>query len=147
MARFEKGMTQRALASRINVDPSYISNIEKGKASLPSEDVLRRIASELDLNFQDLLSLSGISIDTFVEIDDPAMSEVMRIAQDLEFSHGNLTAFSLSFVSGEAGAETSRELHCYKVMNRWRVSLCPPNSSKGKRLRKVAGLYLGKVNP
>jgi transcriptional regulator with XRE-family HTH domain len=56
--RLERGMRLRELARRLDVTPSYVSDIENDRRT-PSEDVLRRIADVLDLDLDELLARSG----------------------------------------------------------------------------------------
>jgi transcriptional regulator with XRE-family HTH domain len=51
-------MSLRELARRLAVTPSYVSDIENNRR-VPSEDVLRRIADELNLDFDDLVAQAG----------------------------------------------------------------------------------------
>jgi transcriptional regulator with XRE-family HTH domain len=56
--RTAKDMKLRELARRLDVTPSYVSDIENDRR-VPSEDVLARIANELDLDLEDLVARSG----------------------------------------------------------------------------------------
>ncbi len=49
----------RGLAARIEVEPSYLSKIERGIEAPPSEEKIRRIAKELDEDPDVLLALAG----------------------------------------------------------------------------------------
>lgn len=51
-------MRLRELARRLDVTPSYVSDIENDRR-VPSEDVLRRIAIELELDPDNLVARSG----------------------------------------------------------------------------------------
>ncbi len=57
-ARVTAGMPLRALARQLEVAPSYMNDIENDRR-VPSEAVLRRIASELDLDADLLLAAAG----------------------------------------------------------------------------------------
>ena len=57
-ARVAAEMTLRALAREVDVAPSYMNDIENDRR-VPSEPVLRRIASELDLDADLLLAAAG----------------------------------------------------------------------------------------
>ena len=48
-ARVKKGIGQRELASKINVAPSYLSDIEKNKRSAPKKEFLKKISNILKL--------------------------------------------------------------------------------------------------
>jgi len=56
--RNAKEIGLRELARRLDVTPSYVSDIENDRR-VPSEDVLARIASELDLDLEELVARSG----------------------------------------------------------------------------------------
>jgi transcriptional regulator with XRE-family HTH domain len=58
-ARKLKGYTQRSLAPELNVDYSYLSKLENGKAHFPSEELVRSLAQKLELNEEELVYLSG----------------------------------------------------------------------------------------
>jgi HTH-type transcriptional regulator, competence development regulator len=49
----------RRVADRIGVEPSYLSKVERGITPPPSEETLRRLAAELDLDADVLLALAG----------------------------------------------------------------------------------------
>lgn len=52
------GLTLRALARRVEIDPSYLSRVEQG-AVPPSEQLLRALAPHLDLGLDEILLLAG----------------------------------------------------------------------------------------
>jgi transcriptional regulator with XRE-family HTH domain len=57
-ARIAKGLKLRGLALRLDVTPSYVSDIENDRR-VPSEDVLGKVAAELDLEFSNLVARAG----------------------------------------------------------------------------------------
>ena len=57
--RKTKGMSQRDLADRANIDFTYLSKIENGKVEPPSEIKIKIIAKELGVDPEELLSLAG----------------------------------------------------------------------------------------
>lgn len=57
-ARVGAGLSLRALARQLEVAPSYVNDIENDRR-VPSEAVLRRIASELGLDADLLLAAAG----------------------------------------------------------------------------------------
>lgn len=57
-ARVSDGIALRELARRLDKAPSYISDIEYNRRN-PSEDVLRAICAELNLDFDVMLGLAG----------------------------------------------------------------------------------------
>ncbi len=54
----DKTFSLRQVAQRIEVEPSYLSKVERG-SEVPSEQKIRRIATELDLDPDILLALAG----------------------------------------------------------------------------------------
>jgi transcriptional regulator with XRE-family HTH domain len=57
-ARLAKGLKLRELARRLDVTPSYVSDIENDRR-IPSEEVLTKIAAELDLDYSNLVARAG----------------------------------------------------------------------------------------
>ena len=51
-------MKLREIARRLELAPSYISDIENDRR-VPSEEVLRQLATELSVEFDELMSLAG----------------------------------------------------------------------------------------
>ena len=49
----------RQVALRIGVEPSYLSKVERGETPPPSEEKILRLARELDVDSDYLLSLAG----------------------------------------------------------------------------------------
>ena len=56
--RVAAGISLRELARRLDVTPSYVSDIENDRR-VPSEEVLGKIAHELGLDREDLVSRAG----------------------------------------------------------------------------------------
>lgn len=56
--RVELDLKLRELARRLDVTPSYVSDIEYDRR-VPSEEVLGRIATELQLDLDDLVARTG----------------------------------------------------------------------------------------
>lgn len=57
-ARVRADLGLRELARRIDLTPSYISDIENDRR-VPSEDVLRVLAAILNLDLDDLMAMAG----------------------------------------------------------------------------------------
>jgi transcriptional regulator with XRE-family HTH domain len=57
-ARVSAELTLRDLAKKLDITASYISDIENDRR-VPSEDVLERLAAELNLAFDDLMARAG----------------------------------------------------------------------------------------
>ena len=49
----------RQVAQRVGIEPSYLSKVERDDAPPPSEDTLRRIAAELEVDADVALALAG----------------------------------------------------------------------------------------
>ena len=53
------GHSLRKLAARINVQPSYLSKVERGEVAPPSEKTIRRLAEALGEDADVLLAMAG----------------------------------------------------------------------------------------
>ena len=49
----------RAMATRVGIEPSYLSKVERGQQPPPSEQTISRLAEDLDLDPDVLLALAG----------------------------------------------------------------------------------------
>ena len=56
--RVQKEVSLRTLAARLDITPSYLSDIENDRR-VPAEDVLRRFADVLELDFDELMARAG----------------------------------------------------------------------------------------
>ncbi len=56
--RIARGCSLRDLAKLVDKTPSYLSDIENNRR-VPAEDVLRVLARELDLDFDELMARAG----------------------------------------------------------------------------------------
>ena len=66
--RKAKGMSQYTLARAVGVPDSTIYRLERGEFKLPKPDMLQRLASVLDVEFEELFELAGY--------DAPGLPEV-----------------------------------------------------------------------
>ena len=57
-ARISQGRSLRDVASKLELAPSYLSDIENDRR-IPSEEVLRGLSKELKLEFDELMALAG----------------------------------------------------------------------------------------
>ena len=76
----------RQVAQRIGIEPSYLSKVERDEGSPPSEETLRRLAGELDVDADLLLALAGkVSSDLLDTIRRRPMlfAELIRELRDL----------------------------------------------------------------
>lgn len=55
----DRTFSVRQLAQRIDVEPSYLSKIERDQVPPPSESTIKRLAAELDLDADVLLAMAG----------------------------------------------------------------------------------------
>lgn len=54
------GLTQREFAEQLGIDFTYVSKIENGRIEIPpSENLINRMASLLNVDAEELLALSG----------------------------------------------------------------------------------------
>jgi transcriptional regulator with XRE-family HTH domain len=86
--RLDLNIGQRELAEKIGIAPSYLNDIEKEKRSSPKQKIIKKIATQLKANINDLNDLAGISkknlapdIIDFIE-KNPAMKKLMRTIKD-----------------------------------------------------------------
>lgn len=70
--RQKLGITLRAFADYLEIAPSYVSDIEKGKRNAPTQDILEKMSRVLKLNDEDK--------DTLFDLAAKSKNE---IAQDL----------------------------------------------------------------
>ena len=57
--RKAKGISLRQMAKEIPVSPTYLSQVERGQSTPPTEDKVKAIAEILDLDADELLALAG----------------------------------------------------------------------------------------
>ena len=55
----DKRFSVRQVAGRIGVEPSYLSKVERGDAAPPSEETIKRLATDLNVDQDVLLALAG----------------------------------------------------------------------------------------
>lgn len=55
----DRSFSLRQVASRIGIEPAYLSKIERNEFAPPSEDVIRKLAEELGENPDMLLAMAG----------------------------------------------------------------------------------------
>jgi transcriptional regulator with XRE-family HTH domain len=59
-ARKDKGYSQRELADKLGLDFTYLSKLENNRADYPpKEEVIRALATHLDLDAEELIFLAG----------------------------------------------------------------------------------------
>ncbi|MFW6116394.1 MAG: helix-turn-helix domain-containing protein [bacterium] len=57
--RLQNELSQRELADRLGIDFTYLSKIENSKVPPPSDEVIRKLARELDADLEELLALAA----------------------------------------------------------------------------------------
>ena len=86
--RIQKGIGQRALASKIGVSASYLNDIEKEKRTAPKLDIIKKISSILSIDNKKLNDLAGYSKKTLApDINDfivknPKINSLIRTIQE-----------------------------------------------------------------
>lgn len=55
----DRRFSLRQVATRIEVEPSYLSKVERGEVEPPSEETIRRLAKELDQDADVMLAMAG----------------------------------------------------------------------------------------
>ena len=79
--RNRKGFTQEELAEKININPKYLSSIERGKEN-PTLNTLIKLSESLDVNLNDIFHQ--------IEIEDPAKRKALLISLLDEANDGQL---------------------------------------------------------
>lgn len=85
-ARKEHGLSQRELASFLDVDFTYLSKLENDRADYPpKEDVIRALAYNLDLDDEELIFLAGRipqNYEAFLKENNKDMPALLRRMQE-----------------------------------------------------------------
>lgn len=92
----------RQMAQRIGIEPAYLSKIERGDVSPPSEETIRRLAADLGEDVDLLLALAGKISSDIREIimQRPVLfAELIRGLSDM--SDDSLTALVCKVRNGE----------------------------------------------
>jgi transcriptional regulator with XRE-family HTH domain len=55
----DRSYSLRQVAQRVGIEPSFLSKVERGEGPPPSEDTLRRLAAELEVDADVALALAG----------------------------------------------------------------------------------------
>ncbi len=55
----DRTFSLRQVATRIHVEPSYLSKVERGEVEPPSEETIKRLAKELDQDADVMLAMAG----------------------------------------------------------------------------------------
>lgn len=90
-ARLETDYSLRGLAKALTITPSYLSDIENDRR-VPSEEVLRAIATKLDLEFDDLMARAfrfGEDVERYIK-RHPAVGALFRKITERQLSDTQL---------------------------------------------------------
>ena len=82
-ARVRAGKRLRPFADELGMAPSYLSDIENDRR-VPSEEVMKRIASKLSLDFDHLMALAGRfgeEAERYIKKNPAAVALFRRISQ------------------------------------------------------------------
>lgn len=81
--RRRRGISQRDIAEKVNVDFSYISKIENDRLPPPAADTIVKICDALDVPPDELLAMTGKMPTPIKEIisENPAALQFLRQAQ------------------------------------------------------------------
>lgn len=99
--RKRAGMTQGALANKIDVEPQYISHIETGRRRAPSEKVVRRLAAALRADVGEMLTLaiwSELPTETQMLL---VTGVVQAVAEEMASAMESATSKAIKKCSGE----------------------------------------------
>lgn len=91
-ARKDQGYSQRELAKHLGVDFTYLSKLENDHADYaPKEEVIRRLAKNLNLNPEELIFLAGRIPQQYEEVlkQNPREMQVLfqRMKENPEFAY------------------------------------------------------------
>ena len=102
--RKQKNISQRDLATQVEVDFTYLSKIEGGRLAPPSEDVIRRLAQALDVDENELINLAGkVPKDLKAVLEEsPQAVELLRVLSERKLS--NETYRKMLDLARESGA-------------------------------------------
>ena len=85
--RKEKGLTLEELANKVDVGRSYLSKLENDKVeSMPSEELLKKISTELNSDYNNLLILAGRMPKQYIKGLDLKKVELFRTIGDKKFT-------------------------------------------------------------
>ena len=100
--RIQKGIGQRALASKIGVSASYLNDIEKEKRTAPKLSVIKKISSILSIDIKLLNDLAGTSkktlapdINEFI-IKNPKIGSLLRTIKESNLNEDQIRSIENS---------------------------------------------------
>lgn len=101
--RKRKRLSQRDLAEKVGIDFTYLSKIENNKVPPPSDEVIRKLARELEADPEELLTLAGKVSQKEIRkavAQDPRVSILFRKLQSRELTDEQLTEMLEIVASG-----------------------------------------------
>jgi transcriptional regulator with XRE-family HTH domain len=80
-ARTDAGLTQKALAARLDISPQYVNDIERNRRKPPPDDLIERCASTLGIDAMELYVLSGRIPQRFLAERDALGAEIAKLRE------------------------------------------------------------------
>lgn len=74
--RNERGLTIRQIETYSGVSNSYLSQVENGKRSIPSPDILKKLAPALKVSYELLMEKAGYTKKGVREIDSLTLDDI-----------------------------------------------------------------------
>jgi transcriptional regulator with XRE-family HTH domain len=105
-------MSLRELAGRVGIDFTYLSKIENGKVSPPSNEVIEKLARELEADLEELLALAAkVSQEDLRKAvaQDPRIGVLFRKLQSRDLSEKQLKQMLEIAVSSEQDDATDSD--------------------------------------
>jgi transcriptional regulator with XRE-family HTH domain len=90
LKRLEKGYTLETVSKQVGVSINYVSELEKGIKSNPSDDIVVKLAKIYQTDEEDLfLAFNKVPLSTKKEVEEhPALAKALsQIRNDKEMSH------------------------------------------------------------
>lgn len=111
--RIELGITLRDFAKKLNLSPSYISDIENGNRTAPLS-YLNKVASLLNIDKTELnyfYDIAGCSHSNWPDINDylakkPSARKAIRLAKDKNMSEKEFSEIILSLIKDKELEQT-----------------------------------------
>lgn len=90
--RKENNLSIRQLAERSNVSNAYLSQVENGKRSVPSPEILKRLSEQLNTSYDELMNEAGY-IETTNEnpLQDKALEDLFNIIVNIGISEEQIS--------------------------------------------------------
>ena len=94
--RLKNNIGQRELAKKINVAPSYLNDMEKGKRAAPKNEIVKKLSKILKVDLNLLYDLAGSSkktiasdIEEFIK-DNPNITSLIRTIKENKISNNEI---------------------------------------------------------